>query len=226
MGASEQQRAERRHDRQLLRLLITPSWISGLTCLLLSVAAAVVILVQGHYEGSELQRQLYAWQQSDGGGWLQLVAGQQSAQVSRILNTAQLFIFWYAVGLVLYALVSALYKAVQEIRELRDDLHYVNNSHAQVWRAALAQFMRQIGALFAWLVLVAATLKVVVPYTLGTVDVANEYLPEPEAIGLIIAAPLVLAFCLHLHVVLIRLFLGRPRIWHSEESVEESLAEK
>jgi hypothetical protein len=220
MGASEQQKTERRHNWRLFRLLLLPSWISGFACLLLSTSATVAILVQGHYEGSELQRQLYAWQQSGDGSWFQLITTEQSSQVGKVLNTIQLFVFWYAVGLVVYALASALFKAVQEIRELRDDLHSLNSNHSQVWRAALVQFLRQLGALFAWLLLVVATLKAVVPYALGTVDAANEYLPDLEAIGLIVVATFAMAACLHLHVVLVRLFLGRPRIWHSEDSIE------
>lgn len=220
MDMNGQHRAERRHDWRLFRLLVSPSLLSGFACLLLGVSASAVILVHGHYEGSELQRQLYAWQLSDGGNLLQMVTGQQSAHVGKVLSTAQLFIFWYAVGLVLYALATAVFKAVQDIRELRADLHSVNTSHYQVWRHAAAQFLRQIGALFAWLLLLVATLKSVVPYAFGTIDAANEYLPDPGAIGLIIGALFALAFCLHLHVVLVRLFVGRPRVWHSEESVE------
>jgi hypothetical protein len=222
MGPENKAAANRRYDWQLFRLLITPSWLSILGSLLISAAITLFLLVQGQYEGSELQRQFLAWQQSaDGGGSLmQAVTSQHYVAISKAVSTIQLFIFWYVVGLVLYALGSGIYGAVQEIRLIKNDLGYVNADRHRIFKNAAEQIARQLGALFAWLLLAIATLKVAVPYAFGTINIANEYLPSKEAVGLLLVTPVALAFLMHLHIVLIRLFLGRPRVWHSEESVE------
>lgn len=210
-----------RYDRQLLGLLISPSWFSGLLCAFASLGITATLLIQERYQGSEWQHQLFTWQQQGiDTSPMQALMHLRYTPIGGALGTVQLFIFWYLVGLVLYALGSALYNTFQHIRTVKRDLGYVNADRHYILRDISLQLLRQLVSFVLWVLLMLATLKIIIPYALGTIHISNEFLPSIEAIGLLAATTAGLALCMHLHLVLLRLFLGRPRLWHNEEYID------
>jgi hypothetical protein len=221
MYPQKQATGNKHYNWQLFRLLITPSWISGLACLLVATAMTSTFLLRSHYESSELLRQFLVWQQTgESGTLLQAIGQQHYSPLGKAISTAQLFIFWFAIGVIIYAIIDALHTVIRGIRNIADNLEYVNAGRQHLLRETALQLTRQLGSLLVWLLLAILTLKIIIPDALGIIHIASEYLPSLEAVGLLIAVPIGLALCLHMHIVLLRLFLGRPRIWHSESYVE------
>jgi hypothetical protein len=213
------------YDRQLFRLLISPSWISGLFCVVASMAATTTLLIQEQYEGGELQKQFAAWQQAgEGISFFEAVSNVRYGSIGEILGTVQLFIFWYLVGLLLYIIFSAIYHVVQSAQEVRRDLGYVNANKRHIVVEVALRLLRQCVALLTWTLLTIATLKLVVPYAFSAVQMAHERMPSIPAFMALLATVAGLALCLHLHIILMRLFVGRPRVWNSEEYIESTHA--
>ncbi len=131
----------------------------------------------------------------------------------------QLFIFWYLVGLVLYALGTALYNTFQRVRNVKRDIGYVHAEPSYIIRDISLELFRQLISFILWILLMLITVRIFIPYTFGAIHISNEYLPAVEAIGLLIVTTLGIALCLHLHLILLRLFLGRPRLWHGEQYI-------
>lgn len=205
------------YDRALFRILISPSWISGLFCTLASVAITVTLLLQAQYEGGGLKDQFFAWQQAgEGVSLLQTVIQMQYSSLGGILGTLQLFIFWYLVGLLLYTVLSTLYQTIQRVRLVKRDLGYINASRRSILLDVTLRLGRQLLALTAWAAAIIATLRFVAPYTFTTIESASQQLPSVNGALYVVATIVGLTLCLHIHIILIRLFVGRPRMWNSQ----------
>ncbi|HYH75261.1 MAG TPA: hypothetical protein VD735_04860 [Candidatus Saccharimonadales bacterium] len=206
-----------RHTQQLMKLLILPSWISGIIGTVLALGIVIALLFQGRYEGSELQQQYLNWQIAGGSQTLGGAAGSLQQNTAELVNVLVLYIFWFAVGTVIYLIISAIYTTVQSAREAREQLTYVNVAPGAHLRTIIRRVVLRTAWLAVWAVYTIATLKVAIPYLLGAVHIGDARFPSVGSVVLLALATGGLFLVIHLHVVVLRLFLGRPRIFNGSE---------
>jgi len=204
------------HTRRLILLLLTPSWLSGLitVCLALSITAA--LLLEGHYQGSDIQRQYLHWRVATDADSAGSAASTLQHSTQGIVAGLELFIFWYAVGTAIYLVISALYRTIASANAARRSLYYVNISRAAFLRTVYTRLALRALSLAAWCVYSVLTLRVVMPYLLGAIHVGDVHTPAIGAVALLMVATLGLALAFHIHVVLLRLFLLRPRVFYGD----------
>lgn len=204
------------HTKQLLRLLLVPSWFSASVSILLSMGATFGILFASRYEGSELQQQFLNWQATSTEDTLGTAAGSLQQNTADLVSIIVLFIFWYAVGTVIYLLAVAIYNTIRSANEAHQHLYYINTSRSAFLRALYVELALRFASLTAWVWYAVISLKIVIPYLLGAVHIADVHYPSIGAVCLLAVATLGLLVATHLHVIFLRLFLGKPRVFHGD----------
>lgn len=204
----------RQYNHRLDALLLVPSWLSGALCLLFALAMLSILLVESNYQGGELQQQFLIWHTS-GNNSLSLVANV--LRQNTLAGNVQVYIFWLAVGTVLYIMWSALYRTIRGADDAWHQLHYVNIRRSVFLRSLYIQLLTRTLSLAAWVGFVALTLQFILPYLLAAIHIADEHLPAIGAVILLFGSMIGLALTAHVHIVLLRLTVGKPRVFHSDE---------
>jgi hypothetical protein len=209
-----------RYNKQLITLLLIPSWASGIISSAIALGATTVLLFQGRYQGSELQQQYLNWRTATDSNSVGSAASTLQQSTANIVATAEVFILWCAVGTIIYLVGAAIYHTIRSAHETRQHLYYVNSSRKEFLRGLYAILTLRIIILITWVGYSLLTLKVIIPYLLGAIHISDEHLPAIGAIGLLATSLLGILCTFHIHVIMLRLLLARPRAFHGEEYIE------
>jgi hypothetical protein len=210
---------DRQHSRQFARLLLTPSWITVVTSVVLALVTTAILFFQGYYQGSDLQQQFLQWRTTTDSNSPSSAASSLQHSTAGVVGYIELFIFWYAVGTVAYLLGVAIYRTIRSANETRQDSYFVNMSRSAFLRALYLRLAVRFVSVAGWVGYAVLTLKLLLPYLLGALHVADEHFPSAGAFGLLIGSNLGLLLVIHVHVIFLRLSLGRPRVFHMDEYV-------
>ena len=190
---------------------LTPSVLSGLAAVFISIVVVAGVIGMATYEGSELQFIRNA--QTSEAALVNYESVSRDINSGGLVSNIPLFIFWCGVGLIVYFFASGVFGFSQRFIEFERELGYVNaNRAAQVRTAAFGTILR-LAMLVIWLAYVQFTLHTLLPYVIAlSVAAAGGY---GWVLGALYAAGaiLLLALAIHLHVVLLRLTLLRTRVF-------------
>lgn len=194
--------------------LLTPSWLSGLVCVVASVALVLVTLSLFYYRGSSLNNLVIDQQQQASAQAItpDYAEVNNSFGSHAIISDIPLFIFWAGIGAIVYAFVSAIIGAFRSIAELRKDMEYVNASRQELVKWEVERAAIRLVALVLWVIFLNYTLHFVYPYAAALSyagSAAGNWLFE---LLFILGSVLVLGVCGHLHVIFLRLIAIRPRL--------------
>jgi len=205
-----------REDRRLVTLLLTPSWISGLIAVVAGLVVSIGVIVSFEAHNSLLQQHLLSWQQAAPQPVLTTPAQTlPESDHPSIKSTWPLLIVWGLVGLVVYVIASSLARSAAQADDLRKSLDYVN-AHPRAVLAATAEHI--VWRILTIIILISFTLAIwhlAVPYsiTAAHASVANVLSLDGALYALLSFA--LIAFSLHVETVLLRLTLGRARVFSS-----------
>jgi hypothetical protein len=212
------------YNRQLILLLLKPSWLSIILSFVVAGSIIGFLLFQGRYEGSDLQRQYLTWQSTADNNSLDSAASTLKQNLTDIIATVQVFIFWCIVGAAIYLFISVLYRFFQNAREKKQELTYVSyvrGSHQAFVRELYKSMIIRFASLAAWGCYALLTVTIILPYLLGAIHVADEHLPTIGAFCLLIGSGLAIMLLYHVHVIMLRLLLGRPRAFNGESDIQQ-----
>jgi hypothetical protein len=208
------------HTRHLFVLLLSPSWLSSILGAFTGMCIIAFVLLQGRLEGTSLQQQYLSWQADDTS--LNTATSSVRGDFADGIGTLQVFIFWCAIGAILYLIVSSLYLGGRALKEARQQRQFCNYSRTNTLKRLYMLLAIRSAALVLWGIYLLATVTFILPYAIGAIHVADEHLPTIGAFVLLIVAFIGLMAAYHLHVLLLRLLLWRPRAFHAESYVELS----
>jgi hypothetical protein len=208
-----------RYSRNLTKLLLTPSWVSGTLGSIFALALTGALLFEGRYQGSELQQQYLSWRTVADSTSVSSAATTFQQNTADAVAAIQLFIFWCAVGTVLYLIASAIFRTVQSASQTRQRLTYINMNRGAFLRSLYLKLLLRFVSLATWVGYALLSLKIIAPYVLGAIHIADEHFPSLGAVVLLMGAILCLFLAFHLHVVLLRLFLARPRAFGGDSDL-------
>ena len=189
--------------------MLSPSWPSAVTASLIASAIILgtVIIVRG--QNSALFDGFFATQNASISSYKILTT---SLAKNQIINNAPLFIFWLAVGTIVYLLAVKIYGVVSRTEELREEMDYVNVDRLSLIRSAVIEsFVRLVGA-GLWLAYLLLFFKTAVPFLLSMTRTAA-LSARPVDILYIGAFLIVMALSLYVNVVFLRIVLLRTRIF-------------
>lgn len=198
---------------KLFGQLVTPSWLSGLVAVVASLALVTTAAVTLHYNGSSLQllRQTQADSQS--------VIAQDSNSVNANLTAnwfvsdIPLLVLWGAVGWLAYLLVTQTIRAFTNAIDLHSELQYVHANRRQQLQQIFLRFGIRLILLVTWLLYAEFTIHVLVPYIMALADAGSGGLGWLADTTYLLSAMGLTVVCVHLHTVMLRLVLLRPRVF-------------
>ena len=201
-------------DNRLLKLLLTPSWLSGLVAVVAGLTISVGVIVAFEAHNSLLQQQLVSWEQTLPQPAL-TTPGQAVPQSNRptAQNSWTLLLLWSLVGLLVYGLVATMVHSIARAEGLRESLKYVH-ANPRTLLASTAQhlLLRSIAAItlagFA-----AAFVKQVVPYGITAAHASAADVMSLDGGLYALLSFALIAVSLHLMTILLRLALGRARVF-------------
>ena len=211
-----------KHEDVILGYLLRPSWFSGLVSILVSTGVVLgAVLTFVHYNGSTLSGNLRQLLDLHGqvvtpsvNSTYQTLGNNFSSNV--LISDIPLFIFWAGVGLVVYSFTTNIFGALRNVAELGAQLGYVNANRRELVTAALEHLLIRATVLVAWLLFMRYTAHVLLPYVIAVAHAGLGNIPTITAAGYMLWGIFLLAVCLHLHTILLRLLLLKPRVfWQS-----------
>lgn len=195
-------------------LLLQPSWLSGLIAGFASLAVVGGMVIVSNYQGSSLQQELF-----------EAKAGQSTASVlgfrtitdnlasNSVVSNLPLFLFWAALGVIVYFFAVSLWEVFGKAEELREELDYVNAPKKHLVRTVILHLLVRLLCLGIWLAYLQLFLRVILPYVLAAAHVAAVNLVSASGIGYTLLALAMLFVALQAHVVFLRLVWLRLRVF-------------
>jgi hypothetical protein len=200
---------EAKFDLHILKHLLQPSYLSATIAVATTlVAIGTVVLARLYLSTGWLADSLRTIASSD-----QHLFSQGANDGGSPFNTVLLFLFWAGIGLVVYFIVIGFVQMISEIRELEQEMNYVHTNR----RSALLNYLERLVARCIGLGLLFITaaiyLKLLLPFVLSALSVAEFTLSDLLASCFAI---LFLLIVTHLLAVLLRVVALRPRLFTAE----------
>ena len=196
---------------KLLGQLLTPSWLSGLISVTASLAIVITSVAIMHYNGSSIQflRQTESSKQS-------LIAQNSDTVDSNLedswfISDIPLLVFWAGIGLLVYLLLIQIVRAFTRVIDLEHSLDYVHVNRQQLIRQALLKFAARAVILVIWFLYIQFTIHVLIPYVVALAYAASGELGWLTDAVYLLVATLLMIITIHIHTVMLRLLLLRPR---------------
>ncbi|MDB5164805.1 MAG: hypothetical protein JWL89_431 [Candidatus Saccharibacteria bacterium] len=200
-------------EDKVLGQLLTPSWLSGLFVVVISLATVIGTIVASLYRSSDFQ--YLAQLQSDkphalANNYQTLNSGVTS---NVIISDIPLFILWGGVGLIVYWCTMSLLRAFHKVEDLELEMNYVHANRHDLARQTVGTLMVRIAVLLTWFLYLQLTIHLFVPYAIAVAYAASGALSILYGAAYLLWGIGLLAIILHVHVVLSRLLFLRPRLF-------------
>jgi hypothetical protein len=201
-------------DSRLLKLLLTPSWLSGLVAVVIGLTVSVGVTVAFEAHNSQLQQQLVTWEQTLPQPVL-TTPGQAVPQNNSptAQNSWTLLLLWSLVGLLVYGLVTTIAHSIARAEGFRESLKYVHANPPTMLAATVEHLLLRVIAAVTLVGFATAFLKQIIPYGIAAAQAsAGDILSLDGALYVLLSFGLI-AVSLHFMTILLRLALGRVRVF-------------
>lgn len=203
--------SETNFDSRLIVLILLPSWLSSSIAMVAGIGVGVGTLLVSHYQTSSLRLELLNYDFTHTATYQAFVTTTSSG----FLGDLPLLLFWVLIGLVLYLFAINIIRAIRNQLELNQELSYVHVNRRKLIWTAVEHFMIRLIIVLIWVSYTLFFFRTIVPYC-GTAALAG----SGEAsiwlsAGFVLTSILVMVVAVHIHTILLRLFLFKPRVLSS-----------
>lgn len=205
--------------KRSILLLCMPSWVSGLLCVVIALAVVATIVGMVQYNGSTIQKEVIVWRaptSAESAYEAAFDAEYGSTTFQTDINAFFTALFWSFLALLIYFAIFAVYDVFHTAKTFEEELHYVNASRKNLVREAALRIGVRSGVLAAWFAYSWVFFRTILPYALTAIHIVAGRLLSAQGVAYALVAVVGLVVALHVHVVLFRLLLLRPRVFHGE----------
>ena len=198
-------------DTRLFGILIMPSWLSGIIDVIIGLVVVIGTIFLSRYQGSSVRVD-----------YLNYLSGNQS-QLYKDVNTGilsnqfvsnlPLILFWGLIGIIVYLFATNIFAAVRNTAQLRSELEYANVDRHSLLVQAGQHLVIRIVVLVAWILYIRFFFYHVLPYCIAATLAGLSQVTTPLGIGYIVLAFVVMIVALHIHTIMLRLLLLKPRLF-------------
>ncbi|HSX53025.1 MAG TPA: hypothetical protein VLF90_01490 [Patescibacteria group bacterium] len=130
-----------------------------------------------------------------------------------LLNKVLFFVFWMLVGLIVYVLLHGFLRGVSTAAEEVEESQYVNADKAHNIKHLEVRAAVRLVVLAAWILYSVVFIKILLPFSVLVVRLSIS--GQSQGIGWLYALSgvITLILSLHLHVIWLRLFTLRVRVF-------------
>jgi len=198
-----------------LTAVILPSILSGILTTFATALVTVFAVVSSYGKDSVLQQGLFTANDLSAPTYHQIT---NNLAKNVVVSNAPLFLFWSAVGLIIYLFAVNIVTAFGSGVELEEQLTYVNSQRSKLIRYEIMVVFIRVAILAGWLLYVQLFIRFVLPYALLAASTArlSSALIASSQVAL---AALVLFIGIHLHLVCLRLLLLKRRVFADNDDI-------
>jgi hypothetical protein len=202
-------------------LLLTPSLSSSV----LVTAVTGLVLAGAAFSYAAKSGQLYQYLFGPGSSAALIESSRSSVEAfgntvfgNDALNRILFFVFWMVIGLLSYLLMTGLGAGLSSAHDLLHELHETDK------KSFLAKRVKRQVALRAataglWFIYVIFFFTILLPFAILAGRIAAGDLVSPTGPLYALISIVVLWLSLHLHIVLARLFMLRPRLFGGSSDI-------
>src|ERR1035437_8162465 len=201
-------------DSRLLGLLLTPSWLSGLVAVVVGLVFSIGVITVFEVHNSPLQQQLVAWQSNQPPPVL-TAPGQSLPENNRptLKGSWSLLLLWSLVGLLVYGLVATIMHSVARAEGFRQSLRYVHANPSTMLASTTEHLLLRAIAAVTLISFAVAFWKQIVPYGITAADASAADVISFYGVLYALLSFGLIALGMHILVILLRLVLGRARVF-------------
>ena len=201
---------------RLFSLLLMPSFMSGL----LTIIAAVVIIGVTNWPYFTYNDTFYTILYGDFGAITALEKTPSlTLGIEEMFGKSPIF---YAVVITLASVIASLivFLVVRGARKSIGSIVSLGNGNTR--NGILQTVGLRMAIVTIWAVYILLSVKVIIPLSLFYSRIGAEILPAAEGAAMALGSLALCIVCLHLHVVLLRLLILRPRVFGGAAAIEEA----
>jgi hypothetical protein len=200
-------------DLTLFRILLTPSWLSGLVDISIGVLLTAVTIVATIYQTSSIRLDYLQYQAGHVASTYESVNNRLSE--NNFISNLPLLIFWSLVGLIVYLFAANIFTAIHNTAELRTELQFVHTDRKKILWTALVHLLIRVCVLIIWVIYILFFIHHIFPYCVASAIAASGHDGFLMNAEYALVGTIVMVAALHLHAILMRLLLLKPRSFSS-----------
>ncbi|MFI5270972.1 MAG: hypothetical protein ACHQT9_02930 [Candidatus Saccharimonadales bacterium] len=199
-------------NKHFLKLLLTPSWLSGLIMVLVGLTMSVGIIVVLSFNGSSLKQYLISWEHNRNFS-NSSVQGQTNETINPTLKNSWPLIFvWGVVGLFTYAVAAAVIKFILETIEFRKEMNYVHANPRSMMVVTIEHIITRIVAAGLLVILGLKYGERILAYSISAGSISSKHISSVTGIRYIIEVFLLNVVAIYIATILLRLMFGKARL--------------
>lgn len=136
-----------------------------------------------------------------------------------VVNRVVFFSFWFFTGLVAYLIITSVASGVGAANALREEKGLVNSRKNILFQELITRIIVRLAVLLIWFVYAVFFLKLFLPFSVLCFKIATNGAWSMENIGIGLLGTIVLIITLHIHVILLRGLLLKPRIFGGSDDL-------
>lgn len=208
----------RLHD---LRRLLQPSFSSAVLTAVTSLAIVLSILTPSLYEGSDFALYFDSLKNQKNSLTENYEIVSLAVNQSDFAANAAVFVVWMVIGLLAYAIVLSLVKFIISIVRFVREVEYFKAERERIAFEALEHLATRSIAVVG----LFGLYKLIFPFGISYIFVfAHRALTGSAIMGVwyVLLMSLVIAACVHVMVILIRMTLLRVRVFYDRHAISEA----
>lgn len=128
------------------------------------------------------------------------------------VNRFVFFSFWFFTGLVAYLIITSVASGLGAANALREEKGLVNSRNSILFHELVSRIIVRLAVLLIWFVYAVFFLKLFLPFSVLCFKIATNGALGVENVGIGLLGTIVLIITLHIHVILLRGLLLKPRV--------------
>jgi phosphotransferase system glucose/maltose/N-acetylglucosamine-specific IIC component len=193
--------------------ILTPSWLSGLIAIAAGLIVTVGVIITFNFKDTIAQQRLTIWQNTSSPALTLPGESPPGTTTNSLQNTWPLIGFWIIVGLLVYLIVEAGMKAVNDVNELKEELDYVHARRDVLIRESAVALLIRLLAMLVWLFFIEVFFKRIIPYSITASHDSVGNLKHLDALRDVGLSFLIIAASIHVHTFFLRVALHRSRVF-------------
>jgi len=193
-------------------LVLKPSWLSGSFCVIMALFLTIGAMILAALSTSSFSQSIFAAHDAHSTISANYQAITTALSHYRLTNDLALFIFWGAVGVIVYFFLLNLIKSIKAVANVEQQMHYKHNKASSVLEDAGVHLVLRLVVVGFWFILITLLFHKLLPYDLAAASTAVKYFSLVHGIDVIIGTILLL-IDFSLQTTCLRLLLLRERVF-------------
>ncbi len=198
-------------DIKLFGLLLMPSWLSGFITITVSLFTVVGTIALSRYQSSSLRLDFLKYHSVHVANNYETV--DSGLQANKLIANLPLLLLWGLVGLVVYMFATNIVNVIRNAANLTHELDYEHVNRRQLIWGVVKKLIFRLVVLALWIPFIMFFFHHLIADSIASALAGSAQLVTLQGAEYVLLAFVIMAASLHLHTILLRLLLLRPRIF-------------